>query len=737
MVFVSSPNPISGHTKVTLPHEEAAKAPFPPGCKVLCFDENGFRVGVVKDVLVFISLHEEATYGTYYEVEIKGANLQVGKTSVFTAADLRLTPDCPVVISPEYFGSVFKNNESEGNIEGVVLGSFEIPPSRCSSRSNDKEHHHEIRRFFYSVRVRFPGMDEAVEAHGVPPEHVMVLPSGNENLPPSFLSDNSIIIGGGSYTEGMSGQDIDFLDEKRTKSLRGKPRRVTPEEMHDVQAEEDFGHDEGVRDGYYQEPYADEYSDASYPESPTRTPKRIHNIISNSESHFYDTGSESEIDRQPQILTRQMSNIPSSRGGHNDRSSDRRPKSRSVSRTRTYVRSQPPVRTKVNKIPAHDDNSLTQEYVTFKDKRESHSNSKRSRRSPTQENSKYSPQSTDYSDYEETNGVIDNGEGVVDARLENTDSYADHNSRNDPMSEEEYDSATFKESDDEFDNDKRESIGDTKTLSSPSYHDEISSADNQVYRAQTPTPRTEIQSNTSTRSATPVRKKAFGKTWTPTQQISGSGKGDEAETAEKPKIGKLHVASRGATPVRIRSSTPVPRANMTGTPLSVSKVPETIPKEGCYLLFDSNSGGRFITQFSHSVVQEAIGFWAPGPGKKLQGFKFKQNQGKSDLMKGVAGKDYKKKYYSGWCQYIKLAKSFNGFFVKYSEKDHIEVDVYVFFHETCEIEKVPNSKLFDVSSISAVACVAKGNTTFDGVKTGEYGTFLNKGATAGASLGLL
>ena len=65
------------------------------------------------------------------------------------------------------------------------------------------------------------------------------------------------------------------------------------------------------------------------------------------------------------------------------------------------------------------------------------------------------------------------------------------------------------------------------------------------------------------------------------------------------------------------------------------------------------------------------------------------------------------------------------------------MDVYVFFHETCEIEKVPNSKLFDVSSISAVACVAKGNTTFDGVKTGEYGTFLNKGATAGASLGLL
>lgn len=236
------------------------------------------------------------------------------------------------------------------------------------------------------------------------------------------------------------------------------------------------------------------------------------------------------------------------------------------------------------------------------------------------------------------------------------------------------------------------------------------------------------------RSATPVRKKAFGKTWTPTHQ--NSGKVDESDTTEKPKIGKLHAAAKGATPVRIRSSTPV-ASRTPGTPLSVSKLPEAVPKEGCYLLFDSNSGGRFIIKFSRSIVSDAIGFWAPGPGKKLQGFKFKQNQGKSDLMKGIAGKDYKKKYYSGWCQFIKAAKSFNGFFLKYSEREHIDVDVYVFFHDTCEIEKVLDSTLFDVSNISAVACVAKGNTTFDGVKTGEYGTFLNKGATAGASLGLL
>ena len=158
------------------------------------------------------------------------------------------------------------------------------------------------------------------------------------------------------------------------------------------------------------------------------------------------------------------------------------------------------------------------------------------------------------------------------------------------------------------------------------------------------------------------------------------------------------------------------------------------PVEGCYLLFDPTSGGKLTINYSKTMVEGAIGFWAPGKGKKLQGFKFKQNQGRSDLMKGLAGKDYKKKYFNGWCQFVKAAKMQQGSICKWSKHERIELDIYVFYNDSCEVKKIEDGELFDVSDIDAVTCLPKGNSTFDGVKTGEYGTFINRGDAAGASM---
>jgi hypothetical protein len=42
---------------------------------------------------------------------------------------------------------------------------------------------------------------------------------------------------------------------------------------------------------------------------------------------------------------------------------------------------------------------------------------------------------------------------------------------------------------------------------------------------------------------------------------------------------------------------------------------------------------------------------------KTKGFKFTQNAGRQELIKGIAGGDSnKKKYFSGCCQFIKEAK---------------------------------------------------------------------------------
>jgi len=157
-------------------------------------------------------------------------------------------------------------------------------------------------------------------------------------------------------------------------------------------------------------------------------------------------------------------------------------------------------------------------------------------------------------------------------------------------------------------------------------------------------------------------------------------------------------------------------------------------EEGCYLLFDESSGGIMKIQYSKTKVDGALGFWQPGHGKKIQAFKFNQNQGRSDLLKGIAGKDYRKKYFSAVAQFVKAARMQSGTYCKWSEFDRVENDVYVFYNDTCEVKHIQEGEKFDVSEIDAIAVVPKGNSTFVGVHTGEYGTFLGRGDAAGASL---
>jgi hypothetical protein len=103
--------------------------------------------------------------------------------------------------------------------------------------------------------------------------------------------------------------------------------------------------------------------------------------------------------------------------------------------------------------------------------------------------------------------------------------------------------------------------------------------------------------------------------------------------------------------------------------------------EGCYLTFESSSGGQLMLIYSKSEIPlNAIGFWCPGSDHQIQGFKFKSKGGKSELIKGIAGGDQnRRKYYSGWCQFIKLAKAMNGYVIKFpNPKQGVEVDVVLY-----------------------------------------------------------
>ena len=89
-----------------------------------------------------------------------------------------------------------------------------------------------------------------------------------------------------------------------------------------------------------------------------------------------------------------------------------------------------------------------------------------------------------------------------------------------------------------------------------------------------------------------------------------------------------------------------------------------------YSCFDGHANllGEQQETKSERLTMNASDCRCAGPGKSIQGFKFKQNEGRVELIRGIAGGDQnRRKYFSGWCQFIKLAKLFNGYVIKFRE----------------------------------------------------------------------
>ena len=166
--------------------------------------------------------------------------------------------------------------------------------------------------------------------------------------------------------------------------------------------------------------------------------------------------------------------------------------------------------------------------------------------------------------------------------------------------------------------------------------------------------------------------------------------------------------------------------------------------EGCYLLYEpKTSGGKLMMMYSKSHIPlNAIGFWCPGPQNSIQGFKFKQNNGtgRVDIITGVAGgsDSNRRKYYSGWCQFIRAAKQMNGYVIKFpNQQQGVEVDVVAFMKTNEQIVELNlDEGLIEVNELDAIAVIAKHNTTFKGLKTMTISNFLEAGNTAGASITL-
>jgi hypothetical protein len=157
------------------------------------------------------------------------------------------------------------------------------------------------------------------------------------------------------------------------------------------------------------------------------------------------------------------------------------------------------------------------------------------------------------------------------------------------------------------------------------------------------------------------------------------------------------------------------------------------------LVYDPDSSGKLILHYSRTTIERAIGKWTPGAGHRVQGFKYTQNAGRSELIgnctSGMAGR---KNYFSGWCQYVRAAKAMDGTITVWDPTSTgLYVDVYLYTddnragHQT--IQLLADQSL-DLSSITvlAVACLPR-NTKFYSAITLDLLKWLADASTQGTA----
>lgn len=123
--------------------------------------------------------------------------------------------------------------------------------------------------------------------------------------------------------------------------------------------------------------------------------------------------------------------------------------------------------------------------------------------------------------------------------------------------------------------------------------------------------------------------------------------------------------------------------------------------------------------WSHEPLKNALAAFYPV--KSVPEHKFTTNQGRVELKRQANLGVHKKRYFDGWCEFVKAGKAFNSTFVTFT--DAVVITLHL---KGDEVQSVSKNHTVELETADAVALAAKGNTSFTGTKKMAKTAFSNK-----------
>ena len=160
--------------------------------------------------------------------------------------------------------------------------------------------------------------------------------------------------------------------------------------------------------------------------------------------------------------------------------------------------------------------------------------------------------------------------------------------------------------------------------------------------------------------------------------------------------------------------------------------------KGCYLTFSDASQGTLFLHWSETPVAGALAFFEPR--KSVPAFKYKSNGGRSELIREMSGGTGEriKRFYSGICQYVKLAKSFDAAVVFYEHGTLPSVEIALIDGAKSDYNVIhikTNAPVESLASVTAVG-VAPGASDAFAASTFSREYFISTASKAGSALAI-